>query len=153
MQKIESSEQKMETNGVIKVKLTNRYQKMMTKRLNNPNHYTICDYPVTKIELCAQLKNKNKANTSVDIIRLLESHIRRKGNRFSTCWVVCFRFAFSLEFLTKVDESMHLNTYSRFRFNVLLITWQHSEVEHNFKSTVVITLHLNNKNTLFDVYS
>ena len=59
MQKIESSEQKMETNGVIKVKLTNRYQKMMTKRLNNPNHYTICDYPVTKIELCAQLKNKN----------------------------------------------------------------------------------------------
>ena len=34
---------------------------------------------------------------------------------------------------------MHLNTYSRFRFHVLLITWQHSEVEHNFKSTVVIT--------------
>ena len=48
---------------------------------------------------------------------------------------------------------MHLNTYSRFRFNVLLITWQHSEVEHNLKSTVVITLHLNNKKTLFDVYS
>ena len=68
----------------------------MTKRLNNPNHYTICDYPVTKIELCAQLKNKNKANTSVDIIRLLESYVRRKGNRFSTCYVVCFRYASSL---------------------------------------------------------
>lgn len=73
MRKIETSEQKMETNGVIKVKLTYKYQKMMTKRLNNPNHYTICNYPVTKIKLCAQLKNKNKANTSVDIIRLLES--------------------------------------------------------------------------------
>ena len=63
----------METNRVSKVKFTDRYQKILTKRLNNP---------VRKIELCVQLKNKNKTNTSIDIVRLLESHTGRKGNRF-----------------------------------------------------------------------
>ena len=47
---------------------------------------------------------------------------------------------------------MHLNAlFSRF-IKVLSITWRHSGVENNFKS-VAITFHLNDRITLFDIYS
>ena len=57
MQKIETSQQKMETNNV---KFTNRDQNMRTKRLNNPNHYTIITFSKKNQTVRATKKNKRQ---------------------------------------------------------------------------------------------
>ena len=67
------------------VKFTNRDQNIMTKRLNNPNHYTIITSSEKNqtVRATKKQKAKKKKNTSMDVVRLLESHTRRTANRFS----------------------------------------------------------------------
>ena len=47
----------METNNV---KFTNRDQNMMTKRLNNPNHYTIITSREKNVRATKKTKGKKK---------------------------------------------------------------------------------------------
>ena len=54
----------------------------MTKRLNNPNHYTIITSREKNVRATKKTKGQKK-NTSMDVVRLLESHTRRTANRFS----------------------------------------------------------------------
>ena len=66
------------------VKFTNRDQNIMTKRLNNPNHYTIITSSEKNQTVRATKKQKaKKKKTPMDVVRLLESHTRRTANRFS----------------------------------------------------------------------
>ena len=55
----------------------------MTKRLNNPNHYTIITPREKNVRATKKTKGQKKKNTSMDVVRLLESHTRRTANRFS----------------------------------------------------------------------
>ena len=129
------------------VKFTNRDQNIMTKRLNNPNHYKIITSSEKNQTVRATKKQKAKKKKQ---FRLLESHTRRTANRFS----IRMLFVFGLPLFgnsPRIDalESLVFTIYKG-TFNYL--NWQHSGVENNFQS-VVITFHLNGRITLFDVYS
>ena len=68
---------------------------MMTKRFNNPNHYTIITSSEKNQIVRATKKTKGKKkkqNTSMDVLRsrLLESHTTRTANRFSIGMLLVF---------------------------------------------------------------
>ena len=88
-----------------------------------------------KIKLCVQLKNKRQKktkNTSMDVVRLLESHTRRTANRFSIRML--FVFGLPLFCNSPRTDALECLVFTIYKGTFNYLNWQHSGVENNFKS-------------------